>query len=495
MRFLDGHRPALRPDLQRRLHRAEPLGRGVALRRRLVHQRRLGHHHPGGGGQHDRGRRDGGWPRRWRAAAALSFCRKTFRSPRCSRRWSSSKAVTWLLDTPVVLAPDDSVSDAIALIHKRAHGVAVVVFEGRPIGLVSESSLPRRGPLRPSARYRDHRLRHRPGGHRAAQDLRPARARPDRCRGGDRRRRHAGGRADPHRGDPRRASTPRPPTRAGGCASARRSASTATWAPRPGPWPRPVSTCWSSTPRTDIRSKTLDAIKAVASLDLGVPLAAGNVVSAEGTRDLLGAGATIVKVGVGPGAMCTTRMMTGVGRPQFSAVLECASAARATRRTRVGRRRDPPSAGRGAGAGRRGVQRDDRVVVRRHLRVPRRPDARPRRPAVQGELRHGVQAGGGRPHRRATAPSTAPARRCSRKASRRRGWGWTPTAAASRTCSTTSPPACAAPAPMSAPSTLAELHERAVVGVQSAAGFAEGHPLPLGLVTLPLARVVAATVA
>src|ERR1700744_5678627 len=45
-----------------------------------------------------------------------------------------------VLDTPVVLAPDDSVSDAIALIHKRAHGVAVVVFEGRPIGLVSEAS-------------------------------------------------------------------------------------------------------------------------------------------------------------------------------------------------------------------------------------------------------------------------------------------------------------------------------------------------------------------
>jgi IMP dehydrogenase len=71
----------------------------------------------------------------------------------------------------------------------------------------------------------------------------------------------------------------------------------------------------------------LDAIEAVAALDLGLPLAAGNVVSADGTRDLISAGATIVKVGVGPGAMCTTRMMTGVGRPQFSAVRECASAA------------------------------------------------------------------------------------------------------------------------------------------------------------------------
>ena len=59
-----------------------------------------------------------------------------------------------------------------------------------------------------------------------------------------------------------------------------------------------------------------------------VPVVAGNVVSADGTRALIEAGADIVKVGVGPGAMCTTRMMTGVGRPQFSAVLECAAAAR-----------------------------------------------------------------------------------------------------------------------------------------------------------------------
>ena len=69
------------------------------------------------------------------------------------------------------------------------------------------------------------------------------------------------------------------------------------------------------------------------------PIVAGNVVTADGTRQLLEAGADIVKVGVGPGAMCTTRMMTGVGRPQFSAVVECAEEARAARRPRVGRRR------------------------------------------------------------------------------------------------------------------------------------------------------------
>ena len=59
-----------------------------------------------------------------------------------------------------------------------------------------------------------------------------------------------------------------------------------------------------------------------------IPVVAGNVVTADGTRDLVGAGADVVKVGVGPGAMCTTRMMTGVGRPQFSAVLDCSQAAR-----------------------------------------------------------------------------------------------------------------------------------------------------------------------
>jgi IMP dehydrogenase len=76
------------------------------------------------------------------------------------------------------------------------------------------------------------------------------------------------------------------------------------------------------------QDRMIEALQAVRSVDPGVPVVAGNVVSAEGVRELVDAGADIVKVGVGPGAMCTTRMMTGVGRPQFSAVLECAAAAR-----------------------------------------------------------------------------------------------------------------------------------------------------------------------
>jgi IMP dehydrogenase len=71
------------------------------------------------------------------------------------------------------------------------------------------------------------------------------------------------------------------------------------------------------------------ALRTVSSLGLGIPVVAGNVVTAEGVDDLVAAGATILKVGVGPGAMCTTRMMTAVGRPQFSAVLETAQAAAA----------------------------------------------------------------------------------------------------------------------------------------------------------------------
>jgi IMP dehydrogenase len=77
------------------------------------------------------------------------------------------------------------------------------------------------------------------------------------------------------------------------------------------------------------QQRMIEALGAVRALAPAIPVAAGNVVSAEGTRELIAAGADIVKVGVGPGAMCTTRMMTGVGRPQFSAVLECAAAARA----------------------------------------------------------------------------------------------------------------------------------------------------------------------
>jgi IMP dehydrogenase len=76
------------------------------------------------------------------------------------------------------------------------------------------------------------------------------------------------------------------------------------------------------------QEKAVEAVRAVRSVAADAQVVAGNVVTAEGTRELIEAGADVVKVGVGPGAMCTTRMMTGVGRPQFSAVEECAAEAR-----------------------------------------------------------------------------------------------------------------------------------------------------------------------
>ena len=75
---------------------------------------------------------------------------------------------------------------------------------------------------------------------------------------------------------------------------------------------------------------TISVINAVKDLRLRLPnsiIVAGNVVTADMTQELILAGADIVKVGVGPGSVCTTRIKTGVGYPQLSAVMECADAA------------------------------------------------------------------------------------------------------------------------------------------------------------------------
>ena len=75
---------------------------------------------------------------------------------------------------------------------------------------------------------------------------------------------------------------------------------------------------------------TISVINAVKDLRTRLPnstIVAGNVVTADMTQELILAGADIVKVGVGPGSVCTTRIKTGVGYPQLSAVMECADAA------------------------------------------------------------------------------------------------------------------------------------------------------------------------
>jgi len=63
--------------------------------------------------------------------------------------------------------------------------------------------------------------------------------------------------------------------------------------------------------------------------EFSTPVVAGNVVTAEGARDLISAGVAAVKVGVGPGSICTTRVIAGVGTPQFSAIQNVASVCRA----------------------------------------------------------------------------------------------------------------------------------------------------------------------
>ena len=75
---------------------------------------------------------------------------------------------------------------------------------------------------------------------------------------------------------------------------------------------------------------SLGIIKAVEKVKTAfpdLPLVAGNVVTAEATRDLMNAGADVVKVGVGPGSICTTRIVAGIGMPQLTAVLDCAEQA------------------------------------------------------------------------------------------------------------------------------------------------------------------------
>jgi IMP dehydrogenase/GMP reductase len=74
--------------------------------------------------------------------------------------------------------------------------------------------------------------------------------------------------------------------------------------------------------------QVIDTVKELCSAYPGTPLIAGNVGTAEGVRDLAAAGAQAVKVGIGPGGVCTTRLVAGTGVPQLTAVMDCAEAGR-----------------------------------------------------------------------------------------------------------------------------------------------------------------------
>ena len=70
-----------------------------------------------------------------------------------------------------------------------------------------------------------------------------------------------------------------------------------------------------------------EAVERVKRLSNDVQVMAGNVATAEATRALIDAGADAIKVGIGPGSICTTRMVAGVGVPQLTAIMDCAAAA------------------------------------------------------------------------------------------------------------------------------------------------------------------------
>ncbi|WP_370271520.1 IMP dehydrogenase [Pseudooceanicola nitratireducens] len=71
----------------------------------------------------------------------------------------------------------------------------------------------------------------------------------------------------------------------------------------------------------------LEAVTRIKKLSNEVQVIAGNVATAEATRALIAAGADAIKVGIGPGSICTTRMVAGVGVPQLTAIMDCAGAA------------------------------------------------------------------------------------------------------------------------------------------------------------------------
>jgi IMP dehydrogenase len=75
-------------------------------------------------------------------------------------------------------------------------------------------------------------------------------------------------------------------------------------------------------------SRVLEAVRDVKRAHPGISLLAGNVATYEGAVALIDAGADAIKVGIGPGSICTTRMVTGAGMPQITAIAECSRAAR-----------------------------------------------------------------------------------------------------------------------------------------------------------------------
>ncbi|ADD40492.1 GuaB1 family IMP dehydrogenase-related protein [Stackebrandtia nassauensis] len=225
------------------------------------------------------------------------------------------------------------------------------------------------------------------------------------------------------------------------------------------------------------QAKMRDVLATVRRLAPDTAIAAGNVVTAEGVADLVDAGADIVKVGVGPGAMCTTRMMTGVGRPQFSAVLECAAEA-----ARLGRHawadggvRHPRDVALALAAGASNVMIGSWFAGTYESPGDLRSDA-------DGKLyKENFGMASARAVRLRTATDSPYEQ--ARKALFEEGISTSrmyldPARPGVEDLLDSIVAGIRSACTYAGAATLAEFHERAVVGVQSAAGFTEGAPLP-----------------
>jgi GMP reductase len=241
--------------------------------------------------------------------------------------WVKSRHLVW--DTPLVLTPNDAVADAVNLLPKRAHGAVVVVDgEGRPVGVVDEAACAGVDRFTRLADVADPALLTLPLGT-------PPREVFDQLHG--RTARVAVGVDDAGRltgvlteVGALRAELYRPAADASGrlrvAAAVGVNGDVAAKATELLKAEVDVLVLDTAHGHQEKMISALRAVRAVCPPH--VPIVAGNVVTADGVTDLVEAGADVVKVGVGPGAMCTTRMMTGVGRPQFSSVLDCARRAR-----------------------------------------------------------------------------------------------------------------------------------------------------------------------
>ncbi|GIJ51506.1 inosine 5-monophosphate dehydrogenase [Virgisporangium aliadipatigenens] len=230
-------------------------------------------------------------------------------------------------DTPITLGRGDTVSDALALLPKRAHGAVVVVDDGRPVGVVTERDCHDVDRFTQLGQVMTHDM------FTLAVDVTPEEA-FDRLSAAHRVLAPVVDEAGQlvgilTRKAALRATLYTPAVDGDGrlriAAAIGINGDVAGRADKllaAGVDVLVVDTAHGH------QERMVRALRAVRALRPAVPVAAGNVVTAEGVRDLVEAGADIVKVGVGPGAMCTTRMATGVGRPQFSAVQECATQAR-----------------------------------------------------------------------------------------------------------------------------------------------------------------------